>query len=106
MEMKNAIEKLNALASEPRLTIFRLLVRNGSNACNASEIAEHTDIPKSTLSFHLKELTQANLIIATKQGRFIFYTLNQKSLANFLDYLTEDCCQGRPELCKKDTNCC
>ena len=65
----------------------------------SSDIAEATDISPTSASFHLKELHQAGLIVATRQGRFIRYALHVEAVRQLLTYLTEDCCQGQPELC-------
>ncbi|MDA7871949.1 helix-turn-helix domain-containing protein, partial [Akkermansiaceae bacterium] len=56
-------------------------------------------IPKPTLSFHLKELSTAGLIDSEKTGRSIKYRLQSKRMSQLMAFLTEDCCQGRPELC-------
>ena len=50
-------------------------------------------------SFHLKELDRAGLLRATRQGRYIRYAVDVDGMRKLLTYLTEDCCQGRPELC-------
>jgi DNA-binding transcriptional ArsR family regulator len=99
METSRAVKCLAALAQESRLRIFRLLVRCGPEGLAAGQIAEQLEIPSATLSFHLKELTHSGLISQTRQGRSIVYGLERQSLAEFLAYLTEDCCQGQSELC-------
>ncbi|HEX7532240.1 MAG TPA: helix-turn-helix transcriptional regulator, partial [Methyloceanibacter sp.] len=50
-------------------------------------------------SFHLKELDRAGLIHATRDGRFVRYAVHVDGMRKLLTYLTEDCCQGQPELC-------
>jgi DNA-binding transcriptional ArsR family regulator len=39
-------------------------------------IAEKMDVNGATLSFHLKELANANLVTSRQAGRFVFYTAN------------------------------
>ena len=90
---------LSALAQEHRLAIFRLLVTQGKQSLAAGEIAQRIGISPTSTSFHLKELDRAGLISAKRDGRFIRYTFNAKAIGNLLVFLTEDCCQGRPELC-------
>jgi len=41
-----------------------------------SEIGDLVEVSKSTLSHHLKELTQANLIITKRKGQRIYCSLN------------------------------
>ena len=51
------------------------------------------------MSFHLKELDRAGLLHATRDGRYVRYAVHVEGMRRLLAYLTEDCCQGRPELC-------
>jgi ArsR family transcriptional regulator len=99
MKDKSAVEMLGALAQEHRLKIFRLLVRTGPSGLPSSEIAEAVGISPTSASFHLKELDRARLIVATREGRFIRYAIDVEGMRDLLTFLTEDCCQGRPELC-------
>ena len=69
METKSAIGSLSALAQETRLAIFRLLVEAGTEGLAAGAIAERLDIPASSLSFHLAELTRAGLIAQRRESR-------------------------------------
>ena len=94
-----AVVMLSALAQEHRLRIFRLLVRAGPSGLPASDIAEAVTISPTSASFHLKELDRSGLIVATRQGRFIRYAVQFDGMRQLLTYLTEDCCQGKPELC-------
>jgi DNA-binding transcriptional ArsR family regulator len=99
MEVKTAVTALMALAQESRLRIFRLLVRVGADGLAAGEIAEKLGIPAATLTFHLKELSHAGLIESKREGRSIRYSLRVDGMRDLLIYLTEDCCNGHPELC-------
>ncbi len=100
MEIYHAVKALSALAQESRLNAFRLLVRAGKEGMAAGEISERLDVPPATLSFHLKELAAANLIIQRRDGRSIIYMLNAGEMSSLMEFLTHDCCQGRPELCQ------
>jgi DNA-binding transcriptional ArsR family regulator len=98
MELTRASLTLAALAQPSRLEVFRLLVSSDTELC-AGEIANRLDLPKSTLSFHLKELTHAGLVEARRDARSIIYRVRAEGIRELLGFLTEDCCQGRPELC-------
>lgn len=93
------IAALAALAHVNRLAIFRLLVRMGPSGMPAGEIAEHVGIGATAASFHLKELDRAGLIRSTREGRFVRYATDVEGMRRLIAFLTEDCCQGRPELC-------
>ena len=99
MEETHAVTSLAALAHPQRLRIFRLLVREGPNGMAAYEIAEAVEASPTAASFHLKELGRAGLIHATRDGRFVRYAIHVDGMRKLLTYLTEDCCQGQPELC-------
>ena len=103
MEMTNAIASLAALAHETRLEAFRLLVRTSPDALAAGEIAERLGVAPPTLSFHLSQLVRADLVDSRREGRSILYSLRVDGIRALLHFVTEDCCQGRPELCAPDT---
>jgi ArsR family transcriptional regulator len=96
MENKDAVVALAALAQESRLATFRLLVQAGPGGLAASKIAEALGIPPSSLSFHLKELAHANLIVARQEGRFVIYAAQFDTMNTLLGFLAENCCGGKP----------
>ncbi|MEX2578000.1 MAG: metalloregulator ArsR/SmtB family transcription factor [Verrucomicrobiales bacterium] len=99
MKLNEAVDALASLAQPARLKVFRLLVKTGPEGMCAGAISRRLSLPKPTLSFHLKELAGAGLIDAQRDGRSITYRLREKGIQQLMTFLTEDCCQGRPELC-------
>ena len=102
METKQAVKALAALAQETRLSVFRALVGAGEEGMAAGELAEQLDVPAATLSFHLKELAATELIAQSRDGRSLIYSLRPDVMNELLQFLMQDCCQGRPELCQPD----
>jgi DNA-binding transcriptional ArsR family regulator len=96
MENKDAVVALAALAQESRLATFRLLVQAGPGGLAASRIAEALGMPPSSLSFHLKELSNAKLIAPRHEGRFVIYAAQFDTMNALLGFLTENCCGGNP----------
>ena len=94
METRNTIAALAALAQETRLAVFRLLVETGPQGLPVGTIAETLGLANATLSFHLKELTNAGLTVATPNGRSIIYSANFETMNDLIGYLTENCCAG------------
>jgi DNA-binding transcriptional ArsR family regulator len=94
MEILYILAALSALAQETRLSIFRLLVETGPQGLPVGAIAEKLGLANATLSFHLKELTNAQLTIATPNGRSIIYSANFTTMNGLVQYLTENCCAG------------
>lgn len=102
MELNEAVTALSSLAQPVRLQVFRLLVRAGDEGLCAGDLSRELGIPKNTLSFHLKELTGAELVSSERNGRSITYRLRTEGMKQLMKFLTEDCCQGRPDLCLPD----
>lgn len=96
METKNVLAALAALAQDSRLAVFRLLVQAGPEGMAASKIGEHLGVPPSSLSFHLKEMTHADLVTSRQEGRFVIYSANFKTMTGLVQFLTENCCGGNP----------
>jgi DNA-binding transcriptional ArsR family regulator len=96
METTSALSALAALAQESRLATFRLLVQAGPEGLPASKIAETLGLPPSSLSFHLKELTHASLIVPRQDGRFVIYAARFDTMNALVGFLTENCCGGTP----------
>jgi len=102
------VAALAALAQESRLSIFRLLVQAGPAGLAAGKISEATGIAPSSLSFHLKEMSHAQMINSRQDGRFVIYSANFDTMNAVIGYLTENCCAGScaPEslACKAEVN--
>jgi len=92
MQTKDAVSSLFALAHETRLDIFKLLVRKGSAGMAAGELSDHFSMPPPTMSFHLKELSNAGLIASRRESRSIIYAANYGHMQELLGFLTENCC--------------
>ncbi len=100
MESNDAVAVLAALAQASRLAVFRCLVQAGPEGLAAGRIAESTGIPPSSLSFHLKELSHANLVSSRQEGRFVIYAPDFAVMNELIAFLTENCCGGQPcEVC-------
>jgi DNA-binding transcriptional ArsR family regulator len=94
MESGSALLALGALAQETRLDIFRLLVEKGPEGLCAGDIGAKLRLAPATLSFHLKELTNAGLLEPRQEGRFIYYAPDFDRMNELVSYLTENCCGG------------
>ena len=106
MKSVNALLALSALAQETRLKIFRRLVKAGPAGETAGALAEALKTPAPTLSFHLRELERAGLIVQRRESRNLIYAARADTMRELLSYLMKDCCQGRPEICNIELECC
>ncbi len=77
-------ETMKALSDPTRRTILNLL-KDGSKT--AGEIAKNFDMTSATISHHLKQLKNADLINENKQKNFIYYSLNTSVLEEVLLWL-------------------
>lgn len=100
MQSKQASKIFEALSSEVRLDLFRLLVKNAPDGLVQGDIAKQLDIPSTNLSFHLKAIVQSGLVDVEREGRFMRYKANIPLMLNTVGYLTEECCSGNPEACQ------
>ena len=100
MEKIGAVAALAALAQDNRLDVYRLLVQAGPNGMAAGEVANVLGIAPNTLSFHFDRLRHAGLVSVARQGRSLIYVARYETMNNLLEFLTANCCGGKPELCK------
>ena len=76
-----------ALADRNRIEILRLVARQSGPVC-ACDIVAHFKLSQPTVSHHLKILTQAELVRATRSGLWAFYEVDVNG-ARALENLTE-----------------
>lgn len=82
---ENISTKLKAISDQKRLKIVDMLSCGELCAC---EILEKFDISQPTLSFDMKKLEAAKLVKSRREGKNVYYRLNQKALGHLLDRLT------------------
>jgi DNA-binding transcriptional ArsR family regulator len=99
MELNEMIAAFSALSQETRLETLRTLIRKGPGGVSAGALASAIGAPAPTMSFHLKELLAAGLVVQRREGRRLVYAPNYGGLRSLIDFLLTDCCQGDPRLC-------
>jgi ArsR family transcriptional regulator len=87
--------KFKALADKKRLQIMHILCQHTS-IC-VCDLADLIDMPQSKLSYHLKVLLDANIIVKEKKGTWSYYELNEKEVNQLLSPAL--CCLFRPNSC-------
>jgi ArsR family transcriptional regulator, arsenate/arsenite/antimonite-responsive transcriptional repressor len=93
-KLEEHAEQLAALGHPVRLAILRHVVKAGRDGSAAGEIQSKLDIPASTLSHHITQLSRTGLLEARRDGTFIYYSAVFRSLRALTDFLWEDCCNG------------
>ena len=97
-----------ALSDETRLKIIDMLSCGELCAC---EILERVNITQSTLSYHMKILSECGLVNAKREGAWMHYTLNDETVKRITEYWTSStsskmdcachtCCEPQVEKCE------
>jgi ArsR family transcriptional regulator, arsenate/arsenite/antimonite-responsive transcriptional repressor len=102
MKSNDVVAALGALASQPRLAVYRLLVKRGPDGYTPGELAGRLGLPAPTLSFHLRELLQAKLLKSRREGRNLFYSPAFERMNEVIGFLNENCCSLADEACDAD----
>lgn len=92
------IPAFKAISDETRLKIIDMLSCGTMCAC---DILEEFSISQSTLSYHMKILSESGLINATRDGAWMRYTLNKEKIDEVLDFLTNITRNKDECICKK-----
>lgn len=97
LPLEVAASAFAALGSEQRLTVLRTLVRAGPDGLSIGDLGSRAGVTGSTLTHHLKMLTQVGLVQQTKHGRSTICIAaaydDAKALA---DFLLSECCADAP----------
>jgi DNA-binding transcriptional ArsR family regulator len=72
--IKKSVKLLKLLSEESRLRIMLYLAKAGP--CTVSEIVEALDLVQSTTSHHLSLLRTADLVITSRDGKNVYYDIN------------------------------
>jgi ArsR family transcriptional regulator len=65
---------LRSVADRHRLKILNMLVRAGAPVC-VCEFAAELELPQQNVSYHLKQLVDAGVIVRERSGRYSYYAL-------------------------------
>lgn len=79
-------QTMKALADPTRREILNLLK---TGKLSAGEITDHFDITAAAISRHLSVLKEADLIEDSREGKYIFYTLNASVLEEIMLWITD-----------------
>ena len=93
LSIERAASTFAALGSEQRLSVLRILVRAGEDGLTIGALGERSGVTGSTLTHHMKILTQAGLVRQARQGRQILCAaVAYDELKELSAYLLEECC--------------
>ena len=93
MDTKKVIKAMKALSNKNRFEIFMEIYKSNQQAryeeeeCFVYDIMEKFSIGAPTISHHLKELSNADLIITERRGKQIVAKVNKETLKKLGDVL-------------------
>ena len=93
LAVEDAASTFAALGSEQRLTVLNTLVRAGPEGLPIGNLGERCGVTGSTLTHHVRILTQAGLVHRVKQGRSVICAAVAYPRVQALSaYLLSECC--------------
>ncbi len=97
LDLIRAASTFAALGSEQRLTVMRTLVRAGHAGLTIGELGTRSGVTGSTLTHHMKILSQAGLVNQTRKGRqIICAAIAYDELRGLSEFLLRECCADAP----------
>jgi DNA-binding transcriptional ArsR family regulator len=93
MNTKQFAKTMKALSNEKRLLLFKEIAeRQKSNyekrECFVSNIMGFLKLTPPTISHHLKELSNADLITTEKKGKFLVASINKETLESLKNFIS------------------
>ncbi|OKH15827.1 transcriptional regulator [Fischerella major NIES-592] len=80
------ISGFHALSEPLRVKVLELLRNRELCVC---DLCDALGVSQSKLSFHLKTLKEADLVLSRQEGRWIYYSLNLPQFAVLEEYLAD-----------------
>lgn len=82
LDLTRSAQLFHALSDETRLAVLEMLREGERCVC---ELQDALDAAQSRLSFHLKVLREAGLVIDRKEGRWSYYRINAEAFGEVHD---------------------
>ncbi|TDD99307.1 ArsR/SmtB family transcription factor [Flavobacterium cellulosilyticum] len=81
------VEKISKALGDPyRLKIMNIISKSES-CVQCCDVSAEFNLAQSTMSHHLKQLIDADLLIADKDGRNLKFVINKEVCAAYADYI-------------------
>ena len=94
MDAKKLAKIMKALSNENRVALYMEIAKQEESdfeapECNISDIVKLFGLSPPTISHHLKELTNADLITTERRGKYLVARINKETLAEVKQVLSE-----------------
>jgi ArsR family transcriptional regulator len=81
------VEKISKALGDPyRLKIMKI-VSNSESCVQCCDVSAEFNLAQSTMSHHIKQLIEADLLIADKEGRNLKFVVNKEVCTAYADYI-------------------
>lgn len=87
MDAKKFEKISKALADPNRLMILKEIKKKKQNCLYCVDLYDKTPLAQPSVSHHIKQLVDADIITAEKEGRNMKYALNNEIFDEYITYL-------------------
>lgn len=98
--MEDSVKVAKALSDPVRQKILEMLVHSESGCCSGPrkgccsgvcncEIMAALGMIQSRVSYHMKELADAGLVIEEQHGKWKYYSLNRQTISEYINSLAQ-----------------
>ena len=96
VSMKDVVNIVRALSADTRLRVLQLL---RGREMSSSELQQMLEVPRQTVSYHLRVLEAGGLVTSKREGRRMVYSPSVPAVADaegefqrFLEHALDDAC--------------
>ena len=83
------IERASKALSDPYRIMMLEAIKKERDWMQCSAIVSMFELAQSTVSHHMKQLIDADLVIAEKEGRQTKYRINPEGLSEYVNFLNK-----------------
>ncbi|HET9825902.1 MAG TPA: metalloregulator ArsR/SmtB family transcription factor [Chitinophagaceae bacterium] len=83
------LEKISKALGDPYRAKMLDVIRHEPGGMTCCEMKDMFHLAQSTVSHHLKQLVDADLLLYEKNGRFSRYWINKKTFSDFVSLLNK-----------------
>jgi ArsR family transcriptional regulator, arsenate/arsenite/antimonite-responsive transcriptional repressor len=83
------VERASKALSDPYRIMMLEAIKKQRDWLQCSAIVSMFNLAQSTVSHHMKQLIDADLVIVEKEGRQTKYRINQEGLSEYVNFLNK-----------------
>jgi ArsR family transcriptional regulator len=83
------VERASKALSDPYRIMMLEAIKKEKDWMQCSAIVSMFELAQSTVSHHMKQLIDADLVIAEKEGRQTKYRINPEGLSDYVSFLNK-----------------